>query len=113
MQHCGNRGFGVEGQAADLEQAGVGVAVEPDDRLVAGLDEILALAGTQTFLVSSSRMTGTGFLRGSGCLTRSIGERAMPSSSTISHVNCCTPLCLFNAVDAERVSIIHAWNAST
>ena len=32
----------------------------------------------------------------------------------MSHLkNCCRHLCLFSAVAADRVSIIHAWNAST
>jgi hypothetical protein len=38
----------------------------------------------------------------------------MACSSTSSHLkNCCSPLCLFNAVEADLVSIIQAWNAST
>jgi hypothetical protein len=48
-----------------------------------------------------------------GCRTRNIGVCSI-SSSTISHLkNCCSALCLFNPVDADRVWIIHAWNAST
>jgi len=59
-------------------------------------------------------MTGISFCGSFGCRTRSIGDRSISPSSSISHLkNCCSPLCLFSAVDADRVSIIHAWNAST
>ncbi|MGP4046999.1 hypothetical protein [Streptomyces sp. 2A115] len=59
-------------------------------------------------------MTGTSFCGGFGCRTRSIGDRSISPSSSISHLrNRCGALCLFSAVDADRVSIIHAWNAST
>lgn len=44
--------------------------------------------------------------------TRSIGERSISPSSTSHRKNCCSPLCLFSAVAAARVSIIQAWNAS-
>lgn len=65
-------------------------------------------------MVSSSGMTGTSFCGIFGCLTRSIGDRPISPSSSISHLkNCCNALCLFSAVGADRVSIIHAWNAST
>nr|WP_246143406.1 hypothetical protein [Actinacidiphila oryziradicis] len=72
------------------------------------------MQATNTLVVSAPRITGTSFCGVLGCRTRSIGERSISSSSSISHMkNCCSPLCLFNAVDADRVSIIHAWNAST
>ena len=41
------------------------------------------------------------------------GRRSISSSSTSHLKNCWTPLCLFNAVDAERVSIIQVWKSST
>lgn len=59
-------------------------------------------------------MTGISFFTVLGWRTRSIGERSISSSSSISHLkNCWSPLCLFSAVDADRVSIIHPWKAST
>ena len=58
--------------------------------------------------VSSSRMIGISFCGVFGCRTRSIGDRSMSSSPIGTSKNCWSPLCLFNAVDADRVSIIHA-----
>lgn len=43
-----------------------------------------------------------------GWRNRSIGERSMSSSASNHLKNCCRPLCLFSAVDGDRVSIIHA-----
>ncbi len=42
------------------------------------------------------------------CGTRSVGDRCIPSSASSHLKNCCRPLCLFNAVDADRVPIIQA-----
>jgi len=62
----------------------------------------------------SSRITGMSLRGVLGWRTRTIGERTRPSSSSTSQLkNCCTALCLFRAVAAERVAIIQAWNAST
>jgi hypothetical protein len=74
----------------------------------------LPLHASSSFFVSSSRMTGISFCGVLGWRTRSIGERVISCSSSASQrKNCCSPLCLFNAVEADRVAIIHAWNAST
>src|SRR5262249_43968747 len=65
-------------------------------------------------LAEKSRITGTSLVGVFGWRTRSIGLRSIACSSTSNHLkNCCSPLCSFNAVDADRVSTIHAWNAST
>lgn len=42
-----------------------------------------------------------------GCRTRRIGESASSPSPTSHLKNCCSALCLFNAVDADLVPIIH------
>ncbi|MEU8080719.1 hypothetical protein AB0B31_35330 [Catellatospora citrea] len=76
--------------------------------------KVFPLHRSRTFLVSASLSTGMSFCGVLGSPTRSLGERSISSSSTTSHLkNCCRALCVFKPVDADRVSITHAWNAST
>jgi hypothetical protein len=102
-----------EAEVGYLREAGPGVVEQPDDRPIAQLDEVLALARVQDLLRVLVRMIEISRVGVLGCRTRSIGDWSISSSSTVSHLkNCCSALCLFNAVDADRVSTIQAWNAS-
>ncbi len=70
--------------------------------------KVFPLHRSRTFLVSSSLSTGMSFCGVLSWPTRSIGERSISFSSTTSHLkNCRRALCLFSAVDADRVSITH------
>jgi hypothetical protein len=69
----------------------------------------MPLHAASSLPVSSSPMTGTNLVGVFGWRTQSIGDRPIACSSTSNHLKyCCSPLCLFTAVDADRVSIIHA-----
>src|SRR5262249_46573857 len=98
---------------ADFGEPGAGVAVQPDQRLVAQIGEGLALAGVEELLgvlVAEHRHQLAGRLR---LRHAQHGGAGISSSACSQPKNCCSPLCLFSAGAADRVSIIHAWNAST